>query len=368
MARSFNNLTGQVFGNWTVLSQTKTPTTRSKVSRWHCRCSCGNENQKVFYTALIRGQSTSCGMCGKPAHPTNPRMQNRIGEKHGRWTILSHLPKYKAVAQCDCGTIKQVTIGQLVAGYSQSCGCLRGEQVGARATKYHDLESHLLHDATNPLYAIWTSMKTRCYNQKHPAYQRYGARGITVDPLWKHDFLAFANHIGPRPSKDYSVDRIENNLGYCPGNVRWASRFTQAENRGNNPEVTYRGQTLRLRILAEHLNLAKSLLFHLYNTMPTLEEAIKVTREMMDGDITNAPKHVEGYTSFIDYTGQHRGEWEVLCYTGRLHRTAPAMWLCRDRDNGTAIVPATKLRNLQLYKTPLPKHNPPPPPETEDWI
>jgi len=295
-------------------------------------------------------------------------MQNRIGEKHGRWTILSHLPKYKAVAQCDCGTIKQVTIGQLVAGYSQSCGCLRGEQVGARATKYHDLESHLLHDATNPLYAIWTSMKTRCYNQKHPAYQRYGARGITVDPLWKHDFLAFANHIGPRPSKDYSVDRIENNLGYCPGNVRWASRFTQAENRGNNPEVTYRGQTLRLRILAEHLNLAKSLLFHLYNTMPTLEEAIKVTREMMDGDITNAPKHVEGYTSFIDYTGQHRGEWEVLCYTGRLHRTAPAMWLCRDRDNGTAIVPATKLRNLQLYKTPLPKHNPPPPPETEDWI
>lgn len=388
MARHFNNLTGKTFGNWTVLSQTKTPNARSKMSRWHCRCSCGKESEKVFYTSLVSGRSTSCGMCGTPAHPTNPRMKDRVGEKYGRWTVLSHLPQSKVMAECSCGTIREVPTGRLVSGTSQSCGCLRGEQLGARAAKFHDSEPHLLHDAKNYLYTIWLGMKTRCYNTKHPTYQHYGAKGITIDPAWEKDFRAFAIHVGPRPSKDYSIDRIENNLGYCPGNVRWASRFTQAENRGNNPEVSYRGQTLRLRIVAEQLNLPKSLLFHLFNNLPTLEESIKVSREMMDGDITNAPSHIDGYTTFIDFTGQQRGEWKVLAYTGKEHRTAPSLWLCQNDEGETRILPSILLKRIPEGRsrgrprfvplapkkradwTPPPRKRkqPPPPPPDEDWV
>lgn len=384
MARNFNNLTGQVFGKWTVLSQTKVPSLRSKISRWHCRCECGKENKRVFYTALVRGDSTSCGMCDKPAHPSNPRMQDRVGERHGRWTILSHLPKSRALAQCDCGTIKSVRIGALVSEVSRSCGCLRGEQLSLLLSKPPAAEPHLELNAKNYLYTIWLGMKTRCYNQKHPTYRRYGARGVTIAHEWKHDFRAFATHIGPRPSKEYTVDRIIPSGPYAPGNVRWASKYTQAENRNNNPEVIYRGQTYRLRTIAEHLDLPKSLLFHLYNTLPTLEEAIKVSREMMDGDITNAPTHIDGYTSFIDFTGQQRGEWRVLAYTGKDHKTAPTLWLCQNEEGETRILPSILLKHIPIGKStsrprfvpfspkkrpdwspPTPKTQPPP---SDDWI
>ena len=386
MARQFNNLTGQVFGKWTVLSQTKIPSLRSKISRWHCRCECGKENHRVFYTALVRGDSTSCGMCDKPANPTNPRMQDRVGERHGRWTVVSHLPESKVLAKCDCGTLKSVKIAALVSKTSMSCGCLRGEKLAARISKPPATAPHLELNAKNYLYTIWLGMKTRCYNQKHPTYRRYGAKGITVAQEWKNDFRAFANYIGPRPSKDYTVDRIVASGPYAPGNVRWASKYTQAENRNNNPEVTYRGQTLRLRIVAEHLNLPKSLLFHLYNTLPTLEEAIKVSREMMDGDITNAPTHIDGYTSFIDFTGQQRGEWKVLAYTGKEHRTAPTLWLCQNEEGETRILPSILLKHMPIGKTasrprfvpfapnrmtdwqpPAPKRKQPPPTH-DDWI
>lgn len=296
-------------------------------------------------------------------------MKDRVGEKYGRWTVLSHLPKYRVAVKCDCGNLREIATQHLVSGTSQSCGCLRGEQLAARLSKLPPAPApHMENHVQNPLYVIWLGIKTRCFNAKSQVYQHYGAKGISMDPIWKKDFRAFAQHVGPRPSKDHSIDRIENNFGYFPGNVRWASRFTQAENRGNNPEVIYQGQPMRLRILAERLDLLKSLLLHLYHTLPTLEEAVKVTKEMMAGDITNAPKNVEGFTSFIDFTGQHRGEWQVLCYTGKAHRTAPSLWLCRDRDNGTSIIPSTKLKNMPLYKTPLPPHTPPPPPTTEDWI
>ena len=245
---------------------------------------------------------------------------------------------------------------------------MRGEKLAARLSKPPATEPHLELNAKNYLYAIWLGMKTRCYNQKHPTYRRYGAKGITVASEWRNDFRAFASYIGPRPSKDYTVDRITSSGPYAPGNVRWASKHTQAENRNNNPEVSYRGQTLRLRIIAEHLNLPKSLLFHLYNTLPTLEEAIKVSREMMDGDITNAPTHIDGYTSFIDFTGQQRGEWKVLAYTGKEHRTAPTLWLCQNDEGDTRIIPSILLKHLPIGKNiSRPRFTPMAPKRMSEW-
>jgi hypothetical protein len=85
-------------------------------------------------------------------------------------------------------------------------------------------------------YRAWVSMNTRCHNPRCRNYAYYGGRGITVFPAWRSvnaggSFLAFFAHIGPRPSRKHSVDRINNDGNYEPGNVRWATPIEQRANR-----------------------------------------------------------------------------------------------------------------------------------------
>lgn len=80
-------------------------------------------------------------------------------------------------------------------------------------------------------YGIWSCIKTRCYNVNSQDFKNYGGRGITVCDEWKNSFLAFYRDMGPRPSKDHSVDRIDNEKGYFKENCRWATKTEQARNR-----------------------------------------------------------------------------------------------------------------------------------------
>lgn len=89
----------------------------------------------------------------------------------------------------------------------------------------------------------WANILDRCDNPKNPSYHRYGGRGIGVCPSW-YDYRKFAEDLpdGYFPKAD--IDRIDNNIGYCKGNVRWVTRSENSKNKSNNRNITLNGETL----------------------------------------------------------------------------------------------------------------------------
>jgi hypothetical protein len=94
----------------------------------------------------------------------------------------------------------------------------------------------------SPEYSSWASMKSRCYNKKHKSYAEYGGRGITVCAQWLNDFEAFLRDMGPRPSGT-TIDRIDGNGNYQPGNCRWSRPPDQARNTKQVRLLLFRGES-----------------------------------------------------------------------------------------------------------------------------
>lgn len=99
------------------------------------------------------------------------------------------------------------------------------------------------------LRKTWQNMKQRCQNPNAPSYQYYGGRGITVCERWR-SFANFAKDMGERPSTKHSLDRIDNDKGYCPENCRWATQAEQCDHRTSKTMLTLEGTTLPMRTWA----------------------------------------------------------------------------------------------------------------------
>jgi hypothetical protein len=94
-----------------------------------------------------------------------------------------------------------------------------------------------------PEYTGWIRMKDRCRNPKSEDFKRYGGRGISVFAGWLHDYPAFLSHVGRKPTPKHTLDRIDNNGNYEPGNVRWLLQRLQSRNRRDNHLLTMGGVT-----------------------------------------------------------------------------------------------------------------------------
>lgn len=102
-------------------------------------------------------------------------------------------------------------------------------------------------------YRAWTSMRSRCFNRNHHKWKNYGGRGITICDRWLKSFESFASDMGQRPGPGYSLDRIDTNGNYEPGNCRWATAREQANNSRSNRVITWNGETLTLTEWARRL-------------------------------------------------------------------------------------------------------------------
>lgn len=182
-----------------------------------------------------------------------------IGRKIGRLTVLHEGERHRTkrgipvrtwMCQCDCGKIVKKLYSQFYeTRHDISCGCARAEKTIERCTT-HGCASP---KNRTPEYNSWRAMQTRCSNGRQPGWKNYGGRGITVCEKWQ-DFPAFFADMGPKPSPAHSIDRIDNDGNYEPGNCRWATRSEQYQNsrqtmnKRNNRFFTHDGKT---QILAD---------------------------------------------------------------------------------------------------------------------
>lgn len=127
-------------------------------------------------------------------------------------------------------------------------------------------------------YRLWIAMKVRCYNRNCPEFHMYGGRGIAMCDEWRDDFSAFLRDVGPRPGRGYSVDRIDNDGNYEPGNVRWATMRQQSNNTRRNVILTYDGKTLTLAQWARYLGINIETVKQRYHTGRPVDEVLSLKR------------------------------------------------------------------------------------------
>ena len=177
-----------------------------------------------------------------------PKTLDLIGQQFGRLTAIrkaDSAPGKKLcwLCSCECGTQKIVRGNDLCTGNTKSCGCLSREN--NNKPKKHGYASH-------PLYRIWRKMRHRCTNPENQAWKYYGGRGIKCllpSPQ------ALEDCIGPKPSPQHSVDRINNDGHYEAGNVRWAIPKEQSRNTRSNRILTWQGQSKCVAEWAEALGI-----------------------------------------------------------------------------------------------------------------
>jgi hypothetical protein len=182
--------------------------------------------------------------------------------KWGRLTPLNYVRDHsfpsgqrKAIwrFQCDCGAEPEIIAYSVTNGQTQSCGCLSRE-TKATATRSHGAtRKGGSHDLA---YRSWRNMLTRGRNPNINNADRYVLRGVTVHADWQPGgdgmgYQRFLAHVGPRPSPAHSLDRIDNEKGYEPGNVRWVLQRDQMNNTSRTRYVFYQGERLPLTVAAE---------------------------------------------------------------------------------------------------------------------
>lgn len=192
-----------------------------------------------------------------------------VGKKFNRLTVLQDLPtrgsnRYVRCI-CDCGVVKDYQLTAIVHGQTMSCGCYGKEQTKKSNTKHGR--------SFSGTYYSWKSARGRCLNPNNPVYHNYGGRGIKFCDRWSN-FRNFLEDMGERPSKEHTLDRINTNGDYEPGNCKWSLPIEQANNKRSSRFETVGCVTLTVAQWARESGLPQGALTQRLAKGMTMAEAI----------------------------------------------------------------------------------------------
>lgn len=235
--------TGKRFGKLLVLR--KDESNHRRYAKWICQCDCGTV-KSIAGCNLVSGGTTSCGCSrGKTLGRSDKRLGTLelVGKRFGRLIVLSKVGvvNHKSVWKClcDCGNEVSVIGSKLLSGGTKSCGCYRTDRTKEANTRHGQ--------SRTKLYKRWAGMVKRCTLETHSSYSYYGGRGIKVCDRWM-SFENFLADMGPPPDKFLTIERIDNDGNYEPGNCRWATRAEQNLNKRPRKDMRIRADGKLVKI------------------------------------------------------------------------------------------------------------------------
>lgn len=197
------------------------------------------------------------------------------GQRFGRLTAESFERTPSGIrwtCVCACGRRVKVRTASLNNGNTRSCGCLQADKARSENT----VHGHTIEGKVSPTFKSWLSMLARCYDPKNVSYPRYGAVGVKVCERWRESFENFLKDMGRRPSRKFSIDRVDGSLGYEPGNCRWATRISQNRNRSSNVWISVNGERMLLADWAKRLGTGESTIINRIKRGWSDEEAVTI--------------------------------------------------------------------------------------------
>lgn len=194
-----------------------------------------------------------------------------VGNRFGKLTALRPCGKNRFghrsfECRCDCGNEIAASISDLFRGHKKSCGCARAEANKARLTTHGKTKTRA--------FKTWLHMKERCLNKNCKQWKHYGGRGIKICSKWENSFEAFFADMGDRP-KNLTIERIDNNGDYRPGNCRWATQKEQNQNYRRCLFFTINDETLNLKQWSNRLGINYLSLYKKINGGMSFHDAIK---------------------------------------------------------------------------------------------
>lgn len=230
-----------------------------------CKCKLCNNNQLIRRSSLKKNNKIKCKSCEQIY------LNSQIGKVFNRLTVISYAYKknYEHYFYCKCecneNKLKPVSLSCLLSGDSQSCGCLKDEELLKRNTK-HGMTGTKFHNT-------YCYMKGRCYNKNNKRYDDYGGRGIYICDEWLNDFMNFYNdmyesyceHIQIYGENNTSIDRVDNDGPYAPWNCKWSTMEEQSNNKSSNRLINLNNEILTISQIAKRYNLEYSKLYKFIN-------------------------------------------------------------------------------------------------------
>lgn len=202
-----------------------------------------------------------------------PNANDLSGQVFGRLTAIGPTGRGKTgviwLCRCSCGNILNVQAGSLRHGNTHSCGCYQRERASQSSTR-HGLTYH-------PLFRLWSDIIRRCTYPKANNFKIYGGRGIKICDEWRHNFQAFFDYVSILEhcrEKGYSLDRIDNDGNYAPGNLRFATKYEQSHNSRRSILITYNGETKCIADWARSVGMKPSMLSGRLRRNMSIEDAL----------------------------------------------------------------------------------------------